>query len=340
MLSLPNQGTVSTPFNPIDWKLSARNPVTPQTIVDVKDHFDLATLRVVVAAADSGSISAAGDHLELATAAASARVTALEKSLGFRIFERSPRGVHLTPNGTVLVERARRIIADADRLYQDMYEYRQGLEGHVHVLANSSSLLQVLPGVLKDFARQSPRIQVEVEERGSSETQRALLEGRADVGVVDAPIRVRGIELEDFFSDDIVIVVHLDHPLARHDAVYLGSVLDEEFIALIESTALSARLAMSASALNKSLRIRMRMHGFDAITRMVAAGLGVGMLPLQAIRPQLSTLPIKAIGLRDAWATRVHRIATRRNVPVSPAAQTFIAALRAERRRRRNNGGD
>lgn len=300
----------------------------------MKDNIDLATLRVVVAAADSGSISAAGDQLELAIAAASARVSALEKSLGFRIFERSPRGVHLTPNGNVLVERARRIIADADRLYEDMYEYRQGLQGHVRVLANSSSLLQVLPGVLKEFACRSPRIQVEVEERGSSETQRALLDGLADVGVVDAPIRVRGIDLEDFFSDDLVIVVHADHPLARQDAVFMNAVLDEEFIALIESTALSARLAMSASSANKTLRIRMRMHGFDAITRMVAAGLGVGLLPLQAIRPQLSTLPIKAIRLRDAWATRMHRIATRRNVPVSPATRTFIEALRVERERR------
>lgn len=114
----------------------------------------------------------------------------------------------------------------------------------------------------------------------------------------------------------------------------MNAVLDEEFIALIESTALSARLAMSASSANKTLRIRMRMHGFDAITRMVAAGLGVGLLPLQAIRPQLSTLPIKAIRLRDAWATRMHRIATRRNVPVSPATRTFIEALRVERERR------
>ncbi|GJL83180.1 MAG: LysR family transcriptional regulator [marine bacterium B5-7] len=299
----------------------------------MKDNFDLITLRVVVAAAGCGSISAAGDQLELATAAASARITALEKLLGFRIFERSPRGVHLTPNGNVLVERARRIIADADRLYTDMYEYRQGLEGHVHVLANSSSLLQILPDVLSSFAQQSPRIQVEVEERSSSQTQRALLDGLADVGVVDAPIRVRGIDLEDFFRDDIVIVVHVDHPLAQHERVHLNTVLDEEFIALIESTALSARLAMSASYANKTLRIRMRMHGFDAITRMVAAGLGVGMLPLQAIRPQLATLPIKAIRLCDTWATRVHRIATRRDVPVSPAAKTFIAALRSERER-------
>lgn len=306
----------------------------------MKDNFDLATLRVVVAAADHGSISAAGDQLELAIAAASARVTALEKSLGFRIFERSPRGVHLTPNGNVLVERARRIIADADRLYVDMYEYRQGLEGHVHVLANSSSLLQVLPGVLKAFAQQSPRIRVEVEERGSSETQRELLEGLADVGVVDAPIRVRGIELEDFFSDDLVIIAHVDHPLAQHDAVHFDDVLDEEFIALIETTALSARLAMSASSANRTLRIRMRMHGFDAITRMVSGGLGVGMLPLQAIRPQLATLPIKAVRLRDSWATRVHRIATRRDVAVSPATQTFIEALRAERERRKKSPED
>lgn len=301
----------------------------------MRDNFEIATLRVVVAAADGGSISAAGDQLNLAVAAASARITALERALGFRIFERSPRGVHLTPNGHRLVERARRLIADADRLHDDMHEYGRGLEGHVRVLANSSSLLQALPRILSDFATRNPRIQIDIEEGSSPDIQSALLDGLADVGIVDAPIKVRGIQLEDFFSDSIVIVVGLDHRLASHDRIFLNAVLEEEFIALIESTALSARLAMLASSANKKLRIRMRMRGFDAITRMVAAGLGIGMLPLEAIRPQLATLPLKAIPLQDSWATRMHSIATRIQSPLSPAARTFIDALRAERDRRR-----
>jgi len=294
----------------------------------MKDSIDLTTLRVIVAAADTGSISAASDHLNLAVAAVSARVSSLEESLGFRIFERSPRGVHLTANGHILVERGRRLVADADRLSQDMHEYGRGIEGHVRVLANSSSLLEVFPQVLSDFARQNPRIQIEIEERSSPETQSAVLKGFADIGIVDVPVKMRGLRFEELFNDQLVIMVNVDHPLAGLETTYLHDVLDEEFIALIESTALLMRLAMSASSADKTLRVRMRMHGFDAVTRMVAAGLGIGMLPLEAIRPQLAALPLRAIRLKDSWARRVHRIATRDGEAISPAAQTFIEALR------------
>lgn len=294
----------------------------------MKDSIDLVTLRVIVAAADTGSISAASDHLNLAVAAASARVSSLEESLGFRIFERTPRGVHVTPNGHILVERGRRLVADADRLSQDMREYGRGIEGHVRVLANSSSLLEVFPQVLRDFAQQNPRIQIDIEERSSPETQSAVLKGFADIGIVDVPVKMRGLRFEDLFTDQLVIVVNVEHPLASLESTFLHDVLDEEFIALIESTALSVRLAMSASSADKKLRVRMRMHGFDAVTRMVAAGLGIGMLPLEAIRPQLAALPLRAIRLKDSWAKRVHRIATRDNEAISPAAQTFIEALR------------
>ncbi|MGZ5271196.1 MAG: helix-turn-helix domain-containing protein, partial [Ramlibacter sp.] len=69
------------------------------------DPLDLLTLRVVLAVAESGSISAGSERLHLAVAAASARISALEASLGVRIFERSPRGVALTPAGRMLVQR-------------------------------------------------------------------------------------------------------------------------------------------------------------------------------------------------------------------------------------------
>ncbi|KPQ20445.1 MAG: regulatory helix-turn-helix protein, lysR family, partial [Rhodobacteraceae bacterium HLUCCA24] len=205
----------------------------------MKNILDLGTLRVIVAAADTGSISAAGNSLNLAVAAASARISAVEEAMGFRIFERSPRGVRVTPNGHILVERSRRLIADSDRLSRDMQEYGKGIEGHVQVLANSSSLLEVIPQVLNDFSRRNPRIQVEIEESSSPETQSAILKGLVDVGIVDVPMKMRGLRFERFFTDHLVIVVNDQHRLANRDEIHLAEVLDEDFIALIESTALS-----------------------------------------------------------------------------------------------------
>lgn len=288
---------------------------------------DLTTLRVIVAASELGSISAAGDRLQLAVAAASARVTALEEALGLRVFERSSRGVRLTPAGQMLVRRGRALLADADRLSLDLHDYAKGLQGHVHVVANASAMLELLPARLERMMREHPLIRIEVEEHGSLDIPLLLLEGRADVGIVDMAHAPHGITLRDCFADTLVLVVPAGHALAGAGPLDFQDALEEDFIALSEGTALSSRLAASASLAGRPLKLRMQMRSFDAVCRMVAGGLGVAVLPLEAIGPQLASLPLRAVRLADGWAARTHRIALRSEVPPAPATRTLIESL-------------
>jgi DNA-binding transcriptional LysR family regulator len=293
----------------------------------MQETIDLSTLRVVIAAADLGSISAASERLQLAVAAASARITALEESLGFRVFERSSRGVQLTPAGQMLVQRSRALLTDADRLAQHLRGYSEGLQGHVRVLANTSALLEVLPQRLEQFMKAHPLIRIDLEERGSPEIPLALIEGRADFGVVDLPVPPAGLTFTPFFTDTLVLLTPRTHRLASRRRLRLADALDEPFITLTDGTALSNRLLASAADAGRALNVRMRMRGFDAVCRMVAAGLGVGVLPLEAVAPQLAHLPLSAVPLSDAWAQRTHHIATRTDAPPAPAALTLIRAL-------------
>ncbi len=292
---------------------------------------DLATLRVVVLAADLGSISAASDRLSLAVAASSTRISALENALGFRVFERTSRGVRLTPAGHMLVQRSRALLNDSDRLVADLRDYSQGLTGRVHMLANASAVLEVLAPQLQAFMREHPLIHIDLEECNSPDVPVRLLEGRADFGIVDLPLAPQGLELVDFCTDTLVLMVQRGHALARHKAIALRDVLDQHFITMVDGTALSNRLLTSAAELGRPLHIRMRMRSFDAVCRMVASGIGVGVLPLEASAPQLAYLPIEAVGLTDPWARRTHRLATRTGVALSPAAQTLVDALRKAR---------
>lgn len=291
------------------------------------DTIDLVTLRVIVAVADAGSISAGSDQLNLAVAAASTRLSSLEASLGIRIFERSPRGVQVTPTGHMLVQRARELLADADRLTLDLRDYSLGLKGHVRVLANGSSVLELMPQRLERFMRRHPLIRIDLKEHSSPEIAMALLEGRADIGILDLMSPLQGLQLHDFATDTLVLVVPPAHRLAARRRVALEDALEEEFIGLMDGTALSNRLVAEAAALGRHLRIRMQMRSFDAVCRMVAAGLGVGLLPREAVAPQLAVLPLRAIALSDAWAVRTHRLATRSGVELSPAARTLVRAL-------------
>ncbi|MBT9488494.1 MAG: LysR family transcriptional regulator [Rubrivivax sp.] len=291
------------------------------------EALDLTTLRVVIAVADSGSISAGSQRANLALGAASARIAALEASLGVALFERSSRGVRITPAGHVLVQRGRELLADADRLAVDLRDLALGLQGSVRVLANASAMLEILPQRLAAFGRTHPLIRLELEERNSPDIPLSLLDGRADLGIVDIAHPLQGLRFRDLFSDTLVLVVPQGHALAGHAGVRFEALLDQDFVGLIDGNAISGRLTAAALALGQTLRIRMQMRSFDAVCRMVAAGLGVGVLPVQAIAPQLAGLPITAVPLDEPWACRTHRLVTREAGALAPPAQALLQAL-------------
>jgi DNA-binding transcriptional LysR family regulator len=293
-------------------------------------RLDLLTLRVVIAVADSGSISAGSDRLQLAVAAASARISAMEGELGIRIFERSPRGVELTSAGRLLVQRGRVLLADADQLATDLRDWSLGLAGHVRMLANASALLEVLPQRLEAFMRSHPRMRVDIEEGMSQEILGALVEGRADVGVVDVAAPARGLVFFPFFHDQLALVVPRAHPLAGEQSVRLPQLLAENFIVIAGANAVSTRLFNAASALGEPIQVRMQMRSFDAACRMVAAGLGVAVLPVEAIAPQLACLPLKAVVVDEEWAQRTHYLALRTGEEAPAAARTLVEDLRRD----------
>ncbi len=293
----------------------------------LNDHFDLVTLRVVVAVADAGSISAGSDQVQLALGAASARISALEASMGIRIFERSSRGVKVTPTGQLLVQRGRELLADADRLAVELTDFSLGLQGHVRVLANASSIFEVLSDMLAAFVQSHPLIRVDLEERSSPETLLALLDGRADLGVVDIAHPLHGLRFHDLFTDHLALIVPRTHGLATLKQVSLRDAMNEDFICLMDGNAISSRLMTAAALLGQTVKIRMRMRSFDAVCRMVASGLGVGVLPREAVGPQLACLPIVAVPITDAWTLRTHRLATREEVQPSAATQSLMQAL-------------
>ncbi|MBK6867411.1 MAG: LysR family transcriptional regulator [Burkholderiales bacterium] len=289
---------------------------------------DLTTLRVVIAVAESGSISAGSDHAGLAIGAVSTRIAALEAELGVRLFERSSRGVRLTAAGHLLVQRGREVLADADRLTLDLLDYGQGRQGHVRMLSNASAIIEFLPQQLETFKRSHPLIRVEVEERSSPEIPLALLEGRADLGIVDIPHPIQGLTFAPLFRDELVLIVAGQHPLAQASAVRLQEMLNEDFICLPDGNAISGRLVAAAAMLGQSLAIHMQMRSFDAVCRMVANGVGVSILPRQAIGPQLAVLPLRAVSLAEPWAQRIHQLAWREDLAPLSSTRALLRVLR------------
>src|SRR5262249_35358914 len=153
--------------------------------------------------------------------------------------ERHSRGVRLTPAGQTLLAHARRILGDVDSLAAELSDYASGVTGRVRLWANTSAVTQFLPGDLARFIAGNPGIRVELDEANSSDVVSAVLDGRADFGILADRIASAGLQLLPYREDRLVLVVPQGHALARRGRIALDEALDFDFVSLPRGTSLA-----------------------------------------------------------------------------------------------------
>ncbi len=267
-------------------------------------RFDLFSLSLFSLVARSGSISGGAALANLAIGAASKRIADLETAVGAPLFERHSRGITLTVAGQALQLHAQRILSNVDQLAADLSDYATGLVGVVRLWANTSAVTQFLPADISSFIKANAGIRIELEEENSVEVVMAVLDGRADLGIYADRTPAFGLHEMNYREDRLVLVVPQGHPLARRRAVRFEEAIDFDFVSLPKGTSLAKRLQAETSALGRSLKMRLQVRSFDAMCQMVAAGLGVAVLPGEAIRPHLRSMNLRQIALQDDWAKR------------------------------------
>ncbi len=267
-------------------------------------RLDLFSLSLFSLVARSGSISKGAELANLAVGAASKRITDLEAAVGATLLERHSRGITLTVAGQALQVHAQRILSNVDQLAADLSDYATGLVGVVRLWANTSAVTQFLPADISSFVRANAGIRIELEEEDSGEVVLAVLDGRADIGIFADRTPALGLHQIHYREDRLVLVVPRGHPLARRRTVRFEEAIDYDFVSLPKGTSLAKRLQAETKALGRNLKMRLQVRSFDAMCQMVAAGLGVAVLPRDAVQPHLRSMNLRQIALQDSWATR------------------------------------
>jgi len=267
-------------------------------------RLDLVSLSLFCVIARTGSISKGASLARLALGAASKRMVDLEAAVDAKLFDRHSRGVTLTPAGKALQAHARRILADVDHLAADLSDFAHGVIGVVRLWANTSAVTQFLPHDLARFVQQNPGIRIELEEQNSDDIVRAVLEGRADLGIFADRTPPLGLQTVSYRSDQLVVVLPPGHPLGGDEDIDFERATDYEFVSLAAGTSLAVRMQDAAEELGRRLRLRIRVRSFDAMCQMVAAGLGIAVLPEAAVQPLLAAMDLRQVRLRDDWARR------------------------------------
>lgn len=267
-------------------------------------RLDLVSLQLFNLVVRSGSISKGAELAHLAVGAASKRISDLEAAVGAELLERHSRGVTLTLAGQALHRHAQRILSDVDQLAAELSDHARGIVGVVRLWANTSAITQFLPGDLAGFVARHPGIRIEMHEQDSQDVVAAVLDGRAEMGIFAERTSAPGLSAVTYRRDRLVLVVPASHTLAAQERIAFAEATDHDFVSLSQATSLAQRLALETGQLGRSLRIRIHVRSFDAMCQMVAAGLGIAVLPDAAVQPHLRSMGLRRIELTDAWVER------------------------------------
>ncbi len=290
-------------------------------------HLDLIDLRLFLLVTEAGSITKGAVRAGLALASASARVRGMEDQVGVPLLERSRRGVRPTPAGYALLNHAKLVIQQIERMRGDLGEYAHGMKGHIRVFANTAALAEILPDLLARFLVEHPNMDVDLNERPSIAVAQAVAEGLADVGVAAAHADFTGLEAFPFRQDRLVLAVPLQHALAGRERASFAEALKSNFIGLAGDSALHQHLVGHATRVGGNMRIRARAAGVDVVCRMVALGAGIAVLPEAAARRWEGHRELSIIPLEDAWAERRLKIVVQRIDTLPSQARRLVEHL-------------
>ena len=289
------------------------------------DFTDLSLFRHIV---EAGSITHGAERAHIALAAASTRIRKMELAFGTELLVRGRQGVTPTQAGRTLLQHARGILAQSERLQEDLSPYARGLAGQVRVLSNTNALTEFLPETLSSFLTAYPDISVDIEERLSDEIVGLIAEGSGDIGIVAGTVEPGALQTFPFRSDRFVLVVGKQHPLAGRKSIGFAEVLDYDMVGLDRASAIQRFLAEKASRIGRAIRLRVQLRSFDAICRLVECNVGVGIVPETTVRRSRG-MAIEAVQLTDTWAPRDLTICVRDLKALPPYARQLVDHLRA-----------
>ncbi len=289
---------------------------------------DLRQLRYLVALAEERNFTRAAASEHIAQPALSQQVRRLEEELGLALVERTTRRVALTEAGGLLVVRARRIMAELDAAESELQALRGVYTGHVVIGAMHTMGPIDLSLALARFRERHPNVGFTVREQSSGEMAEMLRVDEIDLAFLSVTERVEshGLGLHQLISEELVVVLPRQHPLARRRQVRMAELAGEQFISFREGARLRELLVSAAREAGFEPRVTLESNESHRVRRLVARGLGVAILPRSDAEEPGADVVVAA--LIEPALTRDITLAWRAGRRHPPAAAEFLELAR------------
>src|SRR5579885_297450 len=244
---------------------------------------ELRHLRYFVAVAEELHFSRAAERLHIAQPPLSQQIRQLEDELGVRLFERTRRRVELTDAGRMVLEEARRTLAQAERVASTARRASEGSAGFLRVGFSSSAPYTTLPAVLRAFRAQYPEVALNLFERSTEEQIELIAADKIDVAFVRRPVENApdSLIVRTILREPFVLALPRDHRLCRRREVDIRSLAGEPFVLFPRHAAPGLYDQFAAICRRGGFKPRVAQEAvqMQTIVSLVSAGLGVAIVP-------------------------------------------------------------
>lgn len=287
---------------------------------------DVLGLQAFVSIAERGSFHAAASHLNLSQTALSHRIRKLEELLGTALLLRTTRQVSLTPAGSALLPRARRIFEELGAALDEARIDARDAEAEVVLGCLPTVAVRCMPAVIAAFARRNPAIRVRVLDNSASEIAEKVRSGEAEFGVTIVAANRWDLELRPVVKEPFVLVSHRSMPLAQAETLTFAQLQRQPLVRISAETGNRILIDDALGARRDTLCWRYEVQRVITAVSLVRAALGYAIVPQSALE-SVDAGELIAIPLRSPSISRTLGIVTRRAEPLAPAAQELLGLV-------------
>jgi LysR family transcriptional regulator, carnitine catabolism transcriptional activator len=293
-------------------------------------------IHTLVCLAETGSFRRAAERLNLSQPAVSMHIRDLEGHFGVALVHRTTRRVSLTAEGEALAARARRAFEELEMASQDLRDLAAVHRGRVVVACIPPMMNSVIPEVMRRLATEYPAVEIEIRDVLSRQVEQFVERGDADFGIGVRP-KSADLNFTRLMRDYFVVAMPADHALAKRETIALDEIGKYPLVALYNDSNARQIFDSAAQRLRQPVKPRFEVVYNFSIGRIVAVGLGLGVVPRSAI-PLLGSDKLKFAEIRSPRLFREIGVLMRREYRPSPAARAFRSLFDDVLKRERPSG--
>lgn len=249
---------------------------------------NIRALQYFVKLADLRHFSKAADACFVSQPTLSTQVRKLEEELGVQLVERAPRKVMLTAVGEEIAERARNVLNEIEQIRVVARKNINPAEGVLRLGIFPTLAPYLLPHVIPKIRKKYPGLMLQLVEEKTEDILKSLRHGTLDAALLALPIDDDLLEVRVLFEEPFVLAIPADHPLASKSAVETKDLLDSELLLLEEGHCMRDHALEVCALAGANVRVDFHASSMETLRQMVAADVGITLMPLLAVKPPIA----------------------------------------------------